>query len=204
MLPRLRAPLACATIALCSCGVSACGSGSPGTGRSGTEAHGVSRVVPSSSERDTDGDVDSHGQGPYDTDNDANFAFGPAASPAVRRAVLALVARYYAAAAADQPRPACAMLDPLLEETVVEERSEERRSPARRESVCMRTLSVLLRQRHRELVQDVAVSHAIAVQVKGNRAVALMRFAGTRERRVPVRRTGASWKMDALLDGGSP
>jgi hypothetical protein len=205
VLSGLKALPICAVMVLSSVGgMSACGSASRSTRPVATGVGGASSLTPGSSERDTDGDVDSFGRSSYDNDNDAILAFGPAADPVDRRAILALVGRYYAVAAADRPGKACSMLDPLIVEAALEEHSEGNGPASLRGSTCTRILSELFKQRHRELVEDLAASQAIAVQVKGNRAVALMRFAGRRERRVPVRRTGASWKMDALLDGGSP
>src|SRR6185312_6680543 len=116
--------LACGVVAL-SVGIAACGSvgkiASSGTQGPSVLSKSESTSPPGWSERDTDGDIDSLGKSPYDSDNDAIPAFGQPAGPADRRAIIALVRRYYAAAAAGNGIKACAMLYTLTEESMVEE-----------------------------------------------------------------------------------
>ena len=183
LLPRML--LACAAIALATVGTSACGS-------AGRSSAGKASAV---SGHDADQDIDSRGQGGrYDTDNDATFGWGPLADAADRRAIVALVKRYYEAAAAGDGARACTMLDPLIAEEMIEQN---------RHSTCARIMSRMFQPRHRELVEDVAAFRITAVQLRGNRAVALTDFSPTRLLEVFVRRGHGVWRMDTPLDNGA-
>ncbi len=152
-----RTLLACMAVAIASFGATACGS---------TEERPVATAVPSG--QDQDGDIDSLGQGGrYDTDNDAILTWGPPADGADRAAIVALLKRYYTAAAGEGAR-ACTMLDPLIAETVEEDRHAGRGPRLPRGSMCAQIMASMFEQRHRELVEhaqaptqsNVAVSSA--------------------------------------------
>jgi len=186
---RSRALLACMAVAIASFGATACGSG---------EERPAATAVPSG--QDQDGDIDSLGQGGrYDTDNDAILTWGPPADAADRAAIVALLKRYYTAAAAGEGAKACTMLDPLIAETVEEDRHAGRGPRLPRGSMCAQIMASMFQQRHRELVENLAAFLITAVQRRGNLAMALTDFSPTRVLQVLVRRDQGVWKMNTTL-----
>jgi hypothetical protein len=147
--------------------------------------------------------------GPSDGDNDALPTWGHPAAMPDRQAIESLIARYYAAAAAGDGSGACRLTDPLLAESVGEQRGGDLGLPP--SSSCGRVLSKLFAQRRRELSED-SRSFAIAIaRVKGNRGFAYVRFGvednghgHVRERDIALRRQGGAWRVNAVLDDGSP
>jgi hypothetical protein len=160
-----------------------------------------------SSLRDGDGDVDRLSMTPSDTDNDAVPEFGPPAGPADRRAMLGLIGRYYAAAAAGDGARACSMLYALTIESILEEHHHDAGPVARQRDTCRRVMSGLFRQRRRELQEDIARPYnVLSLQVQGNRGYALVRFPAKHElREVQLRlhRDQGGWKMAVALDNGA-
>lgn len=152
--------------------------------------------------RDGDGDIDSFDQGRYDVDNDTHATFGPLAGATELATITKLVTRYYGDAAVDDGERACALLDPLVAEGLVEQSHLREGSGSPGEDTCPEVVSKLFKQRHRELVHDLALPRVAWVQTKRDRAIALVRFGAERERLVRVRRTHGIWKMDALIDSG--
>jgi hypothetical protein len=154
-------------------------------------------------EHDEDGDIDTLGRGPYDSDNDANSKYGPPASVTERRAIVAFIHRYYAVALAGNGAAACSMLDPITAETLVERHRHGRGSRSLQGETCAQIMSKLFRLRHRELVEDVAAFRISVVDVRGNRGVALAPFAATREMQLIVHREHGAWSMEVPLDNGA-
>lgn len=185
----LRGLLVCASTLLLWTGVTACGS-----------AHKDPAATPAHIQLDEDGDIDSRGQGGrYDTDNDATLTWGPTASAATRKAVLAVIKRYYELAKAGDGAAACTTLDPLMVEMIVEARSGGGEAKSPPGSTCTQIMSSYFRERHRQLVEDLASFRPIVVQQHGNRALALMNFAANRQWQVLVRRKHGVWQMDTPL-----
>jgi hypothetical protein len=172
------------------------GCGGAGNGRSTPIAIARGQLPP----RDGDKDIDSLGMGRYDTDNDADPTFGPAATPAEHEAMATLLRRYYDAAAADNGALACTLLDPLVAEAAVEEHRPGKGPPALRGRGCAQVLTKLFAQRHRELAEEAAALRVGWAQTKGQRATVLADFGPTRERLVLVHRSQGVWQMDALLE----
>jgi hypothetical protein len=193
---RLRSLLACSVLGLSLLATTGCG----GADKSSS----VSKVTLTAGlpTRDGDDDIDSLGQGRYDADNDANPTFGPAASITERQAIVALIKRYYAAAAAGDGGKACSMLDPLIVEAVVEEHHRGKGPPSLRGNTCPQVASKVFKQRHRELTEDVAELQVGWVQLQARQAVTLVHFGAMRELIVRVHRSHGGWQMNALLDNG--
>jgi hypothetical protein len=167
-------------------GPSACGS-------SDKHAAAVRSEVPRG--QDADGDIDTLGQGGrYDRDNDATFQWGPVASAADRRVVVALVKRYYAIAAAGDGAGACSLLDPLIVEMVAEDESHRG---------CAHNMDRLFARFHRQLVEDLGSFRVVVVQRRENTAAVLVDFAPTRLWQVFVRRTHGHWRLDTPLYNGA-
>lgn len=152
--------------------------------------------------RDGDDDIDSLGQGRYDTDTDADPTYGPAANAVERKAIVSLIERYYAAAAAGNGNRACSMLDPQIAETTVEEHHSSKGEPSLRGNTCSQILSRVFAKHHRELAADLPVLRVGWIQLQAKQAVMLVHFGPTREVIVRERRRGDGWRMNTLIDNG--
>lgn len=137
-----------------------------------------------------------------DPDNDLRLTLGRAADGAEEDEIAALIRRYYTLAVHERTAAACALVDPLLLESLSErDASGHGGSPL---STCVRLARRLFRQRHREIVEDLPAIELVQVRVRERRGLVLARLAGVRERLIPVRRDGGVWKMNTMLDDGSP
>lgn len=199
----MRPPLTPLTVALLSLGLTACGGASTLDGSHSTTSPSVTTTdsapattatsaTPTSQPPKNDIDNDS------DNNND-DYAYGHAASAADRRAVTALVERYFAAAAAGDGATACPLIYSLFAEEIPELYGEPPGPPALRGSTCAVVMSKLFKQRHRQMVADHATLEVTDVRVKGRRAHALLRFE-TGARDLLVHREGRVWKVDEMLD----
>jgi hypothetical protein len=200
---RMRSLLTLPSIALLGLGLSACGNAGKRTGSASVSSSSAAATTPAQSHlpTDSDNDNDNPGNSRYDSDDSPVLYFGHAASAMDGRAIAGLVKRYYAAGAAGDGATACSLIYSLLAESVAEEYAQ---SPALRGKTCVKVMSKLFKQRHRELAGDIAGLKLTRVRVGGDRGLALLRFGSTRERRVLVRRERGAWKMDVLLDVGVP
>lgn len=153
--------------------------------------------------RDTDGDVDRLGEGPYDYDHDATLSFGGPALGHDRSAIVALVRAYYTAAADGDGAKACGLLyQPAAESTVEEYR--QRWPRWWHGATCTDVMNRLFASRRAELMHDAVRMGVGAVQTRGRRALAIVRFGVYRERRIWLHRDGHSWKMAVAFDNGAP
>jgi hypothetical protein len=197
----------CAAVATAGLTVAGCagGAGEPPGGSTATTPTATTSSAASTAEtleRDpTDRDDDRPGSR-YDPDNDLRLTLGRAAEGAEAGEIAALIRRYYTFAASKQAGAACSLLDPLLLESLTERAAAgHSRSPM---SMCVYLAGKLFRQRHREIVEDLAAIELVQVRVRERRGLVLARLAWVRERLIPVRRDGGVWKMNTLLDDGSP
>ncbi|MFZ2114908.1 MAG: hypothetical protein WAU77_14390 [Solirubrobacteraceae bacterium] len=203
-----RTLLACAAVALSVAGACGCGAARSTAGVE-TTATSSPFSLAELAKRDQDGDIDRLTQSRYDDDNDAIPGFGQPADAADRRAIVALIKRYYIAAAAGDGAKACSMQYALTAELLVEEHHRGKGPASLRGGTCARIMSKLLAQHHRELAEDVSGGYRVlAVQVHLNQGYALVRFAAPRELhelrelRMLVHREHGGWKMDRPLDDG--
>jgi hypothetical protein len=207
--PLSRTLLACAAVALSVAGACACGAASSSTVGVETTAASSPFSPAELAKRDQDGDIDELTQSRYDDDNDAIPGFGQPADAADRRAIVALIKRYYMVAAAGDGAKACSMQYALTAELLVEEHHHGKGAASLRGDTCAQIMSKLLMQHHRELAEDVSGGYRVlAVQVHLNQGYALVRFAAPRalhelrELRMLVHREHGGWKMDRPLDDG--
>jgi hypothetical protein len=193
-LERAGQALALALLALC---MSACGGASTGGASSRKQS-----ALPAAAAGmlDGDGDDDTPGSTPPDSDGDARPSYGPPADAADRRAIVALLRGFYAAAAAGDGVRGCAMLLALVAETVVEEHDHGKGPRSLRGNTCPRVAAKLFRQRHRELAAEAAALRVPIVQMRFGKAWAVLNFGGAKEYVEIVRREGGAWKLDGLLD----
>lgn len=192
-----RALCACAALVLTGALLGGCGG----------VARRTSPLPPTSAadvlERDpTDRDDDRAGHSP-DPDNDQTLTFGHPADAAEARSIASLIGRYYALAATSQATRACGLQYWLLRESLAE-RVEQSGRHITAQAACVEMAASLFARKHAEIVADAAAVNVAQVRVKQLRGVVLVRFGGVRERMIAVHREGTAWKMDTLLDDGSP
>jgi hypothetical protein len=195
-------------IGLTVAGVSACGSADRGASSGPAQSAAASAravtaaTVAAAHERDGDGDIDTLGKA-FDSDNDTPLGYAPPAGPVNRRAIVALLRRYYTTAAAGDGASACSLLDPLFAEQITEEHRPGKGPRSLQGATCARVMSKLFRQRHRELAQDAAEFRVGVVELRQNRGLVLMPYATAREMEVVVHRDDGVWRMDVAVDKGA-
>jgi hypothetical protein len=177
-------------LAALALGLSACsGSGGARSGRSATVKVIAPNYSTHNNDRDNDGD---------DNDDDSGIIeFGQAAGPTDQRASIALVTRYFAAAADGNGTADCQLLVPVVAQSV-----GEAAGPSEHRRTCAVTLSQLFRRHHRELALKRATLRVIGVRVSGNRGLLVLDFPTIPEvRQMTERRVGNGWRLITELDG---
>lgn len=204
---RLLASLACAALGL---GLFACGDSHTATvsarilaarARKAQAAAAEAEAARTWRRRDSDEDNDFSAPGD-DTRNTAGIAeFGPAAGTADRRAITAVLKRYYAAALAGNGKLACSMLYSTYEESVAEDYGQQWSAAYLNGSkTCATVLSRLLAHYHFELAVEVPKLEVIDVRIDRDHALAVLGFAGLPKRQIQLQRERGTWKVAALLD----
>jgi hypothetical protein len=157
-------------------------------------------------ERDSsDQDGDSVQSGRYDVDDTSIVTEGRRAAVAERRSIVALVKRYYIAAAAGDGAEGCALVYgySLVAETTAEIRGEQWSSPHLDRKRCAAVLSHLYRQRHAVLAAHAEAFHVTDVRVTGQTyGVVILRFGPGREHLMYVRRMDGIWKIGLVFEDG--
>lgn len=179
--------------------VAACGSSSgDAVSRSSTVANGDSASTTAAGASSTHGS-DRDNDSDHNDDDENVLDYGHAANAADRRASVALVTRYFAAAAGGNGATACSLLMPFISGSVVENYSRLR---GVRGNTCAVVLSNLFRQRHRQLAAKSASLEVIAVRVEGDKALAVLNLPEIPEvRQIAERRLGNRWRLLVLFDG---
>ncbi len=153
-----------------------------------------------------DQDRDEARNGPPDFDDGRFRDYGRSASAADRRAITALLKRYYAAAATGDSPAACALtFSGLARSADLVDKAPEDYEPTSgslplRGKSCVEVMSALSRQHHEELTAAAATLVVIDVRVHGARGLAILGFRTTGERVIPLAREGGVWKVDGLFD----
>jgi hypothetical protein len=137
----------------------------------------------------------------FDADDGPVRYFGHAAGPAEARAIIAVVKRYYVAAAARDGAEGCRLLYSLLAETLVDEYGHVASVSG---STCAAVLTKLFDNNHREAVRNLAKFHPFSIRAGSEHGLALYRIEPTTIRRMIVRREHGLWKIDALLNVAMP
>jgi hypothetical protein len=210
--------LALLAIAGLSVGASACGGASTGThpsppasatagttGSTATASTSTTAATPDFTKADADRDNDIGVIGD-DKSNVSALGFGHEASPPDKRAVTALVKRYYAAALAGRGARACSLLySPFAEATPEDYGQVPGPLYMRGAHTCAAVMTRLFAHFHRQLaVQVPRLGGVTHVRLQGGRGTALLGFAGMPERAISVAREGHTWKIFELLDGELP
>jgi hypothetical protein len=172
-------------------GPAACGGAGKSTAPTANTAAHDANATPNFSTHNNDRDND----GDHNDDDEKVLYFGQAAGTADRRELIALVTRYFAAAATENGAAGCRMLVPFIAEGTAEQQGQAG-------STCAFALSELFKQHHPLLAEKQATLRVIGVRVEGNRALAILDFPNIPEvRQIGERRVGNTWKMLDLLDG---
>jgi hypothetical protein len=197
---RTNSLLACACVVLLAAGALGCGS----SGANSSSARERAALAAAVGKHDGDGDDDSFGQGPADTDKDAIATYGPAADPTERQAIVSVIRRYYAAAAADDGAEVCSLTYSLFAESLVEAHSRGRGAPALRGDSCAQVAAKLLAGRHSEIARDLAALRVTVIQLRERQGWAVARFGIANERIVQLQHLpDGAWAMNVLLYRGS-
>jgi hypothetical protein len=160
-------------------------------------------VPPAPLDSSVDADKDNDIGAPYDdTSNGNQFAFGHAAAPSERRAIAALVKRYYANALAGNGARGCTMIYSTLAEAAPEDDGREADAPAfsRGATSCAEVLSDLYRHYRPQLAAEVPKLVVTAVRLEEHHGWAYLRFGKLPERRISVQREGHLWKLSQIYD----
>jgi hypothetical protein len=159
----------------------------------------ASNQTPGDSSKDNDADFDNDtikNKGYYDGDDGAIRGFGHAAIAAERRAIAALVKRYYAAAAASDGAKACPLINSALEEAIPEDYGQPPGPAYARGKTCAVVMSKLFEHAHSQLAGAFEVT---GVRVEGREARALLGSRAVPASFVSVKRERGAWKIGALL-----
>jgi hypothetical protein len=202
-----RPPLALLVSALLGFGVCACGSSTgtqsaSHTASSVSTANASSNTSPPTDFRAVDGDRDNDVGAPYDDkNNNRDLNFGRAANASDRRAVTALVKRYYAAALAEDGTGACSMIYSTLAEAVPEDYGQVP-GPLymRGAKTCPAALVLMFKHFHMQLAAEVPKLVVTRVRLIERHGFAFLGFGTLPERKIDIAREGHAWKIDGIID----
>jgi hypothetical protein len=169
----------------------ACGSSKDAPRRTTGGSALVTAYFPHDSlDRDNDSDHD---------DDDARYLeYGRAANPAELREALALVRGYYAAATAENGARACAMLDPIIAESVAEKYGQ---SPGVTGKTCAVVMSKIFANHHAALAVEDTTFRIPEIRVLGDKGLAILEFPTIPEvRKLELHRVDGTWRVLDLLD----
>jgi hypothetical protein len=129
-------------------------------------------------------------------------AYGPRADAADRQEIVAVVKRYYAAAAAQDGAKACSLLYSGIAKSVPEDYGESPGTPYMDGKTCAAVLSKLFEHRNGQPTADLAAMEVADVRVNiYNEALVLLRLPTKTYDEVSLHREGKSWKILQLLGG---
>jgi hypothetical protein len=151
------------------------------------------------SKYDNDADFDNDtikSKGYYDGDDGGIRSYGHAASAADKRAIAALVKRYYAAAAASDGAKACPLMYSTLQEAIPEDYGQPPGPAYARGKTCAVVMSKLFAHVHSRLAGAFEMT---GVRVDGREARALLGSRTTPARFILATRERGAWKIDELL-----
>jgi hypothetical protein len=183
-----------ALLAACALGLGLAACGGSGGGTPSDAAHTTTTSpAPNFSTHHNDRDND----GDHNNDDEKVLDFGHAADASDRQALVALVTRYFAAAAAENGASDCRMLVSFIAEGLGEGQPQQAQ-----DSSCVAVLTQIFKQHHPLLVEKQATLRIIRVGVLGNRTLVVLDFPTIPEvRQISARRTDHGWKLLEPLDG---
>jgi hypothetical protein len=164
-----------------------------GSGRAAGSPHAVERHGKNDGDRDWDRN-----------DDDADVRdYGHPARSVDRRAIVALVDRYYAAAAATDGHEACSLLRASVAEGLAAGADAgPSGSSSTAQRACALTVSKLFRYAAGRSGGGAGRVRTVAVRSVGSHGLAIVRLPSGEERYMPVVREHRVWKVGAPLDSG--
>lgn len=161
-------------------------------------------AAPIEAARDADKDNDV-GAPSDDVNHDNFFRDGHPASARDRRAISALIGRYYAAAIAGDGDRACAMLETTAANDAAANLGGDAGPPYLRGGrTCKEIALRLFAHFHPQLVAEKGRPTVAAVRVAGARGLVLLSFGALPQRWISVQRQNGRWTIGALLDSELP
>lgn len=175
-------------------------------GRHTSSSAAAAEIAPAPVLSKIDGDEDNDIGAPSDdTNNSQALAIGHPASPVERRAITALIKRYYAAALAGNGAAACSMLFSTLEESVPEDYGvSPPGQPYMKGKTCPAVLDGVFRHFHPQLAAELPSLKVARMGVNGRHAMVILTFGKMPMREIPTSREGRIWRIGALLDTEVP
>ena len=153
---------------------------------------------------DQDNDSDNSSGSAFDRDDETIRDFGHAADSADKRAITALIERYYSLAVAQDGAAGCLMIVPSLARSVPEDIGRPPGPPYLRGDTCAAVLSKAFKVNRRQLTAYSASLRVTVVRVLRDRAVVIFGFNALSGRLFRLLREGGVWKLESLLDGELP
>ncbi|HEX4836935.1 MAG TPA: hypothetical protein VFV03_00190 [Solirubrobacteraceae bacterium] len=193
-----KALLASPAVALLGLGVTACGGASKGAGAVARNASNAAAASPAQETIPLEAPNSAEDNG----DDMTIFTYGHAASAADRRAIAAVVGRYYAAVAAEDGASACSLMPARVARAVPQEWGRPGPGPPyMKGKTCAGIMSKMFIHFHSQLTDVPRVS---GVRVKGASARALLRSSTLPFIYTTLRREGGAWRIGDLLGARLP
>lgn len=133
-------------------------------------------------------------------DDDRIRTYGHEAGQPDRREVVALVGRYYAAAAADDGAKACALMQPILAKAVPHDYGKG--NPSLSGDTCGVVLTKFFRQLPGQPIANLGTTKVIGVRIAGGRGYAQLTSRLIPTGVIAVQRYRGSWTVDSLIGAG--
>lgn len=162
---------------------------------------------PAPLEAKIDADHDSDIGAPQDDPNNRSSEdFGHEATPAERRAIVALLKHYYAAALADEGAEDCTLLLSTIAEAAPNDSSREPGTPAymHGQTTCAGVLDRLFAHYHAQLAAEVPKLHVGHIRLEEHHGVVFLHFGSLPDRQTSVIREAHTWKMSQIYDQAVP
>jgi hypothetical protein len=200
----MRTVLVSLALTALACDLAGCGSTA-----SSAAGHRAAAVAPHATasggyrKDDADADADERPRGGGQPDDDRHLlaAAGRPANAPARRAIATAVQSYYAAAAAGDGPQGCALLAASLAAGLAQESGD--REGRRR--TCAGELSLFFDQQHGRFAADTtSPPRLVAARVRGDSALAVLRFTAATEEEILLAREGGVWRIDALSGSTMP
>jgi hypothetical protein len=158
---------------------------------------------PSDSDADVDNDYqDLLKKGYFDGDDGVRRSYGHAATPEQRRALTAVLERYFAAVAKEDGRLACALLTPAYASSLPEDYGRKAAGTyVVGAKTCAAVLTGVFRHEHAMLAAPIEV---IDVRVNGAQAIALDGSTTMPARQLDLARQGRQWRIEGILGTSLP
>lgn len=197
--------------ALLSAGLTACGSsGNAGSTHASSTATASSTTARSSSsttpapvlskaDRDKDSDTNAYAD---DTNNNSILDFGHPANVTDKRAVTALVKRFYTTALAGDGAKACSMLYITLAESLPEDYGHESAGPSYLSEgrTCPAVMTLMFKHFRSLLTAELPRLKVARVRLIQHHGLAILSFGKMPEKYIPIMRERHTWKIGAPFD----